>query len=658
MIPILFAENSTIFTTNGIGRLSDAISCDVLEERNGQYELTMVYPVSGEHSEDIVVRSIIVAKPSQGGNIQPFRVHKISKPINGKYTISAYHISYDLNKNVSMPFSVSASSSACSQALAALKSNAVESCPFSFSTDVTTVNSYNQKAPASMRSRLGGTEGSILDQFHGEYEWDVFDVILHKDRGTDKDIPLRYGKNITDIKQEEEISQTITGIVPYWMDNEGNNLVTLPEEVVYSPNASLYPQKLTVPMDFSSDYQEQPTVAQLRAHAQAYVNQSGIGIPKVSIDVSFVNLADTDEYKDLLELQAVDLCDTIPVQFEPLGIDTTAKIVKTEYDVLSEKYKKITVGSLRSNLASTINEQNNSIVTETSAKFQKVGSEIDNATAWLTSSGGYVVAVKNNDGSWKELLFLDDNDIDDAVNVLRINENGIGFSSNGVSGPYTQAWTLDGRLVIGGTNVPSITVYDDQENIIFQASADAMIWSATNSSMDEDGVITAQGAKLTDATIRDGAITMIGTNSWMKLEDGIIYGGRGTTVGNNQTSIEYDHLVDGNSGNINLKANNVVLSVSGTLVKWSKNDSVGYIGNDGNYVTEVNFENIDHMSDFDVDWDTVYNIVTDLSIDWNSESASWNNVTLSYPYNITWLDNTTNVATSHSWRTMIHGIGT
>lgn len=658
MIPILFSENSTVFTSNGIGRLSDAISCVVTEERNGQYELQMVYPSTGKHFEDINLRAIIVAKPSTGTDNQPFRIYNISKPINGKVTINAQHISYDLTKNVCMPFSVSASSSACYQVLQNLKSYAVETCPFNFSTDVVTVASYDQKTPASIRSRLGGTEGSVLDQFHGEYEWDVYDVKFWANRGQTKNIPLRYGKNITDIKQEAEISQTITGIVPYWMDNEGNNLVTLPERAVYSPNASLYPQKLTVPMDFSSDYEEQPTVAQLRAHAQTYVNQSGIGIPKVSIDVSFVNLADTDEYKDLLELQAVDLCDTIPVQFEPLGIDTTAKIVKTEYDVLSEKYKKITVGSLRSNLASTINEQNNSIVTETSAKFQKVGSEIDNATAWLTSSGGYVVAVKNNDGSWKELLFLDDNDIDDAVNVLRINENGIGFSSNGVSGSYAQAWTLDGRLVIGGTNVPSITVYDDQDNIIFQASADAMIWSATNSSMDEDGVITAEGAKLTDATIRDGAITMIGTNSWMKLEDGVIYGGRGTTVGNNQTSIEYDHLVDGNSGNINLKANNIVLSVDGTLVKRNKNDSVGYTGNDGNYVTEVNFENIDHMSDFNVDWDTVSNIVTDLSIDWNSESASWNNVTLSYPQNMTWSDITTNVATSHSWRPMIHGIGT
>lgn len=489
MIPILFSENSTVFTSNGIGRLSDAISCVVTEERNGQYELQMVYPSTGKHFEDINLRAIIVAKPSTGTNNQPFRIYNISKPIDGKVTINAQHISYDLTKNVCMPFSVSASSSACYQVLQNLKSYAVETCPFNFSTDVVTVASYNQKAPASIRSRLGGTEGSVLDQFHGEYEWDVYDVKFWANRGQTKNIPLRYGKNITDIKQEAEISQTITGIVPYWMDNEGNNLVTLPERVVYSPNASAYSQKLTVPMDFSADFEEQPTEATLRTHAQAYVNQSGIGVPKVSIDVSFVNLADTEEYKDLIALQAVKLCDTIPVQFEPLGIDTTAKIVKTEYDVLAEKYKKITVGSLRSNLATNITEQNNNIMTTTSAKFEKVVTEIDNATAWLTSSGGYVVAVKNNDGSWKELLFLDTNDVDTATNVLRINENGIGFSSNGVSGPYTQAWTLDGRLVIGGTNVPSITVYDNDSNVIFQAAATGMIWDAENSSMSADGTL-------------------------------------------------------------------------------------------------------------------------------------------------------------------------
>lgn len=506
MKPILFAENSTSFTTNGIGRLSDAISCVVTEERNGQYELTMEYPSTGIHFDEIKLRAIIVAKPSEGASNQPFRIYNISRPINGRVTIDAQHLSYDLSKNVAMPFEVTASSTACASTLAGLKTNAVETCPFTFTTDVNTVASYHQTIPASIRQRLGGIEGSVLDQFGGEYEFDGYTVNLHKERGEEKNIPLRYGKNITDIKQEENIANTITGIVPFWADNEGGEVVTLPEKVVYAPNASAYPQKLTVPYDFSANFESQPTVAQLRAKAQAYINQSGIGIPKVSIDVSFVNLADTEEYKDIAPLQQVNLCDVIPVQFEALGIDTTAKIVATEYDVLKERYNSITVGSLRSNLTSTINDQNSEMVTSTNAKFAKVGEEIDNATAWLTSAGGYVIAVKDDDGTWKELIFADHQDPSDWVHCLRINENGIGFSSDGGT-TYTQAWTLDGRLVIGGTNVPSITVYDDQDNIIFKADADAMVWNALNSSMSSSGVITASGASLNNATITGGTIT-------------------------------------------------------------------------------------------------------------------------------------------------------
>ncbi len=618
MIPILFSENSNTFTSNGIGRLSDAISCEVTEERNGQYELQMSYPSTGAHFDEIKLRAIIVAKPSAGTSNQPFRIYNISKPINGKVTINAQHISYDLSKNVSMPFSVTASASACSQALAGLKNNAVETCPFTFSTDVTTVANYNQKAPASIRQRLGGTEGSVLDQFHGEYEFDVYDVKFWKDRGQTKNIPLRYGKNITDIKQEEEISNTITGIVPFWMDNDGNNLVTLPEKVVYSPNASAYPQKLTVPMDFSGDYESQPTAAQLRAHAQAYVNQSGIGVPKVSIDVSFVNLADTEEYKDLIALQNVNLCDTIPVEFEPLGISTTAKIVKTEYDVLSEKYKKLTVGSLRSNLATAITEQNNAIVTETSAKFSKVTDQIDNATAWLTSAGGYVIAVKNIDGTWKELIFADHQDPADWVHCLRINENGIGFSSDGGQ-TYTQAWTLDGKLVIGGTDVPSITVYDANDDIIFEASADAMIWNAANSSMDEYGYITMNGAN-----IRNGDIVMIGTNSWIKIEDGIIYGGRGTTVGQNQTKIEFDTLCDNKAGNIRLQGTYLLLDSDNIGINDAKGGNTFALGLTGEVMTW--FE--PHSTEL--------HYVTDMVIDFGTQHASWTNVWIDVVQYVNW----------------------
>lgn len=655
MKPILFDKTATSFTTNGLGRL-DCHECKVTEERNGVYELEMTIAESALHADQIEMTSIIVVKASQNSGLQAFRVYRVTKPLNGVFKVYADHISYDLSLIPTMPFSVVASVAACQDTLDGLLANAVENCPFTFTTDVTTVASYNQTVPSSIRSRLGGSEGSVLDQFGGEYEFDNYDVILHEDRGvTIPTVTLRYGKNITDINQEENISNTITGIVPFWADNEGN-VVTLPEKVVYSTHASDFPFKRTVPVDFSNDFEEEPTELQLRTKAQAYVGS--IGVPVVSIKLSFINLADTEEYKDIMPLQSVNLCDLINVQFEKYGISTTAKIVKTVYDVLGEKYDSLEIGSLRSSLATTITEQNANTATEISAKFQKVGTEIDNATAWLTSSGGYVVAIKNTDGSWKELLFLDDDDIDTAVHVLRINENGIGFSSNGVAGPYTQAWTLDGRLAIGGTNAPSITVYDSNDNIIFNADATEIIWNATNSTMDSDGYITASGAALNDATITDGSITMIGTTAWLKLQNGVIYGGRGTTVGNNQTQIDFDSLVNGQAGNVGVDANNLFLSVDGIAVTNSRGQVNGTEGYDGNYVEEVNYETINHMSDFTLDTDTLSNVTTDLQIDMNAGTASWNNVTLSYAYAASWTDYQTDVATSDSYRTMIHGIGT
>ena len=348
------------------------------------------------------------------------------------------------------------------------------------------------------------------------------------------------------------------------------------------------------------------------------MNQSGVGIPKVSIDVSFVNLADTEEYKDLIPLQQVNLCDVIPVQFESLGIDTTAKIVKTEYDVLGERYNKITVGSLRSNLATAITEQNANMVAETSARFSQVTTEIDNATAWLTNADGYVIAVKNIDGTWKELIFADHQDPSDWVHCLRINENGIGFSSDGGT-TYTQAWTLDGRLVIGGTDVPSITVYDSDDNVIFQADADAMIWNATNSSMDANGYIT-----MTGANINNGAIEMVGVNQWLKLQDGVIYGGYGTTVGQNQTYISFETLVNGQSGNICLDARNLFLSIDGISVTDNRGDNNGTLGRNGDYVIDVTLtddtfnyvEEIHDNGDGTIGWTTVSNapIVTGWSV--------------------------------------------
>jgi len=627
MIPILFNENSTDFASNGIGRLSDAMTCNVTEKRNGEYELEMTYPMSGVHYSDIGIRKIIVVKPSANATLQAFRIYQITKPINGRITVYAQHISYDLSKNVTMPFSVTASATACASTLASLKSNAVESCPFSFWTDVTTVASYSQKVPSSIRQRLGGIEGSVLDQFGGEYEWDNFAVKLHKNRGVKKDITLRYGKNITDLEQEENIANTVTGVVPFWSDMDGENVVTLDEKAVYSPYASQYSNHLTIPLDLSSEWEDAPTEEQLRNKARVYVNKTGFGVPKVSVKVSFVNLADTVEYKDILPLENVSLCDEITVQFETLGIDTTAKIVETVYDVLAERYISIQVGSLKSTLASTITDSEanmaQTISDNTERIFSKTSDLIDNATAWLTSSGGYVIAVKNQDGTWKELLFMDTNDVTTAHNVLRINENGIGFSSSGVSGPYKQGWTLDGNILIGGSNAAGLTVYkrvNGVDTVLFQIDPNKIIWNTPNSSMASDGTLTLNGGTLNMGGANDGEIYMYDSSgrerglwnrSRFRIKDSsgdTIFeaSGDGLTVDgdfhtdhidleDNTIIFDDDSRIEGAGfGNgININSNTVVFSVDSVQVTEDRGDTsvrTGWTGQvlcDDGYIRDV-----------------------------------------------------------------------
>lgn len=455
MIPILFAKDETDFTTNGLGRL-ECISCKVIEERNGMYELEAEIPITGKNADNIEQQSIIGVIPSEGASVQGFSVYKIEKPMNGRFKVYGRHISYRLSDIPCMPFSVDLSPSACTTTLSGLKSNAVEPCPFDFYTDVTTASKYSQAVPASIRQRLGGVEGSVLDQFGGEYEWDNWTVNLWKARGrlaNTTGITLRYGKNIIDLTQEEEIANTVTGVVPFWIDSDGNNLVTLTEKVVYSDHASEYPYHMTIPLDLSTHFEEKPTEAQLRAVAQQYVRKTGFGVPKVSIQVSFIDLWKTEEYKDIAPLEQVKLCDEIYVKFETLGVDAVAKVVKTTYDVLKERYESIEVGSIRSTLAQAITDRDAEIDAIYIDAIARANQIAQNATAWLTSANGYVVAVKNPDGSWKELLFMDTNNPLTARNGLRINNNGIGFwryaidGGNVLDGPYNNAWTIDGNLI-------------------------------------------------------------------------------------------------------------------------------------------------------------------------------------------------------------------
>lgn len=447
MIPILYSENTTQFNTNGIGRLSDVISCVITEERNGQFELEMEYAAEGKHVEDIGYNKMILAKPSQENTLQAFRIYKIEKSIlSGSIVVNAQHISYQLANIPLKPFGASS----LADALTKLVSESMETNPFTFASDKTSATACGSATPIMCRSMLGGHEGSLLDVYGGEWKFDNYTCSLLSSRGSDNGVTIRYGKNLVSLQQEENIANTITGIVPFWKATDSNDCVYA--NPVYSSNADNYPYKRTEIIDFSGEFEAKPTSAQLTVIAQQYIEKNNIGHPSVSLDVEFVNLADTEEYKSIAPLENVLLCDTVTVIFEKLGISEKAKVVRTEYDCLAERYKSVEIGTIRSSLAVTIADQGSAIETT----LEKSREFIKDATGWLTNGAGYVVANKNTDGSWKELLFLDQPTTALATKVLRINENGIGFAS-GAAGTfdswiYYQAWTLDGHLSLGGVN--------------------------------------------------------------------------------------------------------------------------------------------------------------------------------------------------------------
>lgn len=441
MIPILYEGNETQFNTNGLGRLADAITCEVTEERNATYELVMTYPITGIHYNELQENRIILAQPFDGGLTQPFIIYKISRPLNGIVTVNAEHISYRLTGITVMPFEASTAQAA----LAGIDSYSATSNPFNFTTDKTTTGSFKVKVPTSARALLCGQSGSVLDVFgSGDYEFNRFDVNLRVNRGTDNGVTLRYAKNLTDLKSVIDTTNVYTGISPFWTNGEGTT-VTLPEKVIMSGHQSEFPFQIIKPVDFSSSFQNEPTIAELRAAAQSYVARNEGWKVKNNITVSFVALWNTEEYKDIAPLERVKMCDIVHVIYSKLGVNFDTKVIKTVYNVLLEKYNSITLGDTQYTLSGYFNSEIAAAQEEQTSHMQKA---IARATKLIQGGlGGHVVFNTNADGEPNEILIMDTDDISTAVNVIRMNLAGIGFSTSGYNGPFNTAWTIDGHFV-------------------------------------------------------------------------------------------------------------------------------------------------------------------------------------------------------------------
>lgn len=436
MIPILYSSvtEGVVPSSFGIGALTDTISASVTEQRNGSYEITLTYPANGIHAEEIQPNCIIKAKPNFTDNPQLFRIYKVGKEINGRFEVSGQHISYDLSGKIA----ISGTADSCSNALLLLHNN--YALNWNLTTDIVSSNVFDISVPSSVRSWFGGKQGSLIDIYGGEWHYDNFTCSLKKNRGADRGTTIRYGKNLTELSQEISLENLVTGVIPYAV-NPSTNLATTGTRV--STGLSIGVDR-DVAIDFSNeiDWEDStPVATQLTNSATRYVtrNSSSLINMKNSITLNFEQLDDLKE--------RIDLCDTVRIYFEALGITATAKCVSATWDVIAERYTSNTFGEAVSSIADTIatvQDRIKGVPTKT-----EIDDTINRQTELITGNlGGYVVFHDSDlDGKPDEILIMDTDDIGTASKVWRWNKNGLGYSDTGYSGTFDTAITSEGFIV-------------------------------------------------------------------------------------------------------------------------------------------------------------------------------------------------------------------
>jgi len=524
MIPILLKQDAK----TKIGWLAEAISCRCTEERNGIYELELQYPMLGTYAADLVIDRYIKAKPNSTGDNQLFHIRKVSKPINGMFAVSCDHVSYALSGYPVPTVSASGNAQVAINAiLTAAKNQLGKDTGFSVATTDITLLSSIALTNVSARAALGGVSGSVLDVYGGEYEFDNYTIKLHKSRGQDRGVRISYGRNMTDLKCEIDIDSAYTGIYGYVKNDD----VDLKSYVSVTNSSGINAKTLI--RDFSSDFSGgEITQAKLDSAVSAYVSKNDINSPSVSMTVSFVDLSQSPEYASFSALEAVNLCDTVKIYHKDLDIDIKAKVIKTTYDVLRERYTSIELGSPRANFADVIRQTVQeaadakslaiSSKSEITAAYEKA---IADATAAITgNSGGYVRL--NPSENPQELLIMNTPSAETATKIWRWNLSGLGYSSTGYSGPYRTAVTQDGHIVADFVDTGTLTA-----NII-----KAGIMQSVNGQFSfnlESGHIEASDINITggDINLNGGSLSIVNDEGYKAdLSGGVVdlYQGAGS----------------------------------------------------------------------------------------------------------------------------------
>lgn len=356
MIPVLYPATERTFANNGLGGLPDVISIVVTSRGNSPEVpyLEMEYPVDGLHYADLAVERIIYATPEQGKHPQPFVIERISRPINGVVKVYAPHVSVGLQKLVtygstSTKWPGLVIDYFLGNALPAAEASKWTRAPTSYSTNDGKLVRY--QTPVSMMDVLMGTEGSVLDQFGGEFAFDHWSIVLYERQGKDTGLEVRYGVNMSDMTAETGTSELVTAVVPYWSGTINNVDTVVIGGICTASNASAYASIRCVPLDVTQDFESSDTAPkkdQVTARGSAFISSTTQKNVSMSLDVQYVPV--TDEIGE----RPVNLYDTVTVTHPDLRVSDKAKIVEVQFNPYTEKNVKITIGSIRRSIVDTI----------------------------------------------------------------------------------------------------------------------------------------------------------------------------------------------------------------------------------------------------------------------------------------------------------------
>ncbi|AVV07546.1 phage tail spike protein [Listeria monocytogenes] len=462
--------NGFVPTNNGLGTLTNIANAVVSEERQGAFTFSFTYYAPNDFDDDYEIqkvlfenlkkRAVVKVKVNDFDGEKLFRIDESQFDTIGEFKeITAIAIAqYDLAANSFV--GVDKKSITPATALNEVLRAAVVPNKFTAWSDISITSNYKLDYK-TVAEAIAGTEGSIIDTWRTELEWDDFTIRLWKNRGTNRGVRIAYAKNLVGLV-ETETGDVTTRIIPFARidDGVGGEIeLRLSETVIDAENVNETEIPLALPVDFSSEMQDAgyTTEDKLRTLAQAWFEKTGNNIPKISLEVDFVQLAKTEEYKEFAVLEQVALFDTVEVWHERYNKKIETRVNKYTYDPIDELYLTLELGDAKYSLSASSEmsaRENAQLADKINGNYSFIEDAIKKATDLITgNSGGYVVLYPPSRPA--EIMIMDTEDVTTSKDVLRINKSGIGFSSSGIDGPYETAWTLDGdfnaKFITAGT---------------------------------------------------------------------------------------------------------------------------------------------------------------------------------------------------------------